>query len=197
MTWALLSDFEGLKVFNAEWKEANPFNARFIEFDIDNYLTDFDRLWWLSKTETASRRLDAEAEKVGKKEKRQPVSQILFDDLKRWRENLFKNYKAFNLGYSAAQVDEAVLRLMNRLIFIRTAEDREVEENRLQSLVRVLKDKKQISNLDHELTLLFREMDGVYNSELFAKHFSEELKIPPSDLEEVIEGLYEKNYIAL
>ena len=195
VTWALLSDFEGLKVFNAEWKEANPFNARFIEFDIDNYLTDFDRLWWLSKTETASRRLDAEAEKVGKKEKRQPVSQILFDDLKRWRENLFKNYKAFNLGYSAAQVDEAVLRLMNRLIFIRTAEDREVEENRLQSLVRVLKDKKQISNLDHELTLLFREMDGVYNSELFAKHFSEELKIPPSDLEEVIEGLYEKNYI--
>jgi len=194
VTWALLSDFEGLRVFNAEWKESDPFRAQFIEFGLDDYLKDFERLWWLSKTETANRRLDAEAEKVGKKVKRLPVSQNLFDDLKKWRENLFKNYKAFNPIFSAAQIDEAVLRLLNRLIFIRTAEDREVEDNRLRSLVRELKDKRQIKNLDRGLGALFRELDGVYNSELFAKHFSEELKIPPTDLEEIIEGLYEKNY---
>ncbi len=194
VTWALLSDFEGLRVFNAEWKESDPFRAQFIDFDLDKYLSDFDRLWWLSKPETSSRRLDVEAEKVGKKIKRLPVSQNLFDDLKKWRENLYKNYKAFNLGYSAAQIDEAVLRLLNRLIFIRTAEDREVEDNRLQSLVRVLRDKKQIQTLDRELTGLFRELDGVYNSELFARHFSEELQIPPTDLEEIINGLYEKNF---
>ena len=28
VTWALLSDFEGLRVFNAEWKESDPFHAR-------------------------------------------------------------------------------------------------------------------------------------------------------------------------
>jgi type I restriction-modification system DNA methylase subunit len=194
VTWALLSDFEGLRVFNAEWKESDPFRAQFFEFGIDDYLKDFERLWWLSKQETISRRLDIEAEKVGRKIKRLPVSQNLFDDLKRWRENLFKNYKAFNLGYSAAQIDESVLRLLNRLIFIRTAEDREVEENRLQSLVRVLKDKKQIQTLDREITSLFRELDGIYNSELFARHFSEELQIPPTELEEIISGLYDKNY---
>lgn len=194
VTWALLSDFEGLRVFNAEWKESDPFRAQFIEFDLDGYLSDFERLWWLSKTEAAARRLDVEAEKVGRKIKRLPVSQNLFDDLKTWRTNLFKNYKAFNPVYSAAQIDEAVLRLLNRLIFIRTAEDREVENNRLHSLVRELKDKKQISHLDRELSALFRELDGVYNSELFARHFSEELQIPPTDLEEVINGLYEKNY---
>ncbi len=38
-------------------------------------------------------------------------------------------------------------------------------------------------------------MDGIYNSELFAQHFSEGLDITPTTLEEVIEGLYEKNYI--
>lgn len=194
VTWALLSDFEGLRVFNAEWKESNPFSAQFFELTVDSYLTDFERLWWLSKDETIKRRLDAEAEKVGKKVKRQPVSQYLFDDLKTWRGNLFKNYKGFNLGYSAAQIDEAVLRLLNRLIFIRTAEDREVEDNRLRSLVRELKDKKQINHLDRELANLFRKLDGTYNSELFARHFSEELKIPPTDLEEIIEGLYEKNF---
>lgn len=195
VTWALLSDFEGLRVFNAEWKESDPFRAQFIEFGLDDYLKDFERLWWLSKPETTKRRLDAEAEKVGKKIKRLPVSQNLFSDLKRWRENLFKNYKAFNPIYSTAQIDEAVLRLLNRLIFIRTAEDREVEENRLQSLVRVLKDKKQIQILDRELASLFRELDGVYNSELFARHFSEELQIPPTELEEIINGLYQKDFV--
>ncbi|MFT3891273.1 MAG: N-6 DNA methylase [Anaerolineales bacterium] len=194
VTWALLSDFEGLRVFNAEWKENDPFRAQFVEFDLDSYLSDFGRLWWLSKPEIAARRLDAEAEKVGKKIKRTPVSQHLFDDLRRWRENLFKSYKGFNLGYSTAQIDEAVLRLLNRLIFIRTAEDREVENIRLRSLVRELKDRKKISTLDRELAGLFRELDGVYNSELFARHFSEELQIPPTDLEEVINGLYEKNF---
>ena len=195
VTWALLSDFEGLRVFNAEWKESDPFRAQFIEFGLDDYLKDFERFWWLSREETANRRLDVEAEKVGRKIKRLPVSQNLFDDLKRWRENLFKNYKAFNPFYSTAQIDEAVLRLLNRLIFIRTSEDREVEANRLLSLVRVLKDKKQIQILDHELASLFRELDGIYNSELFARHFSEELQIPPTELEEIINGLYQKDFV--
>ncbi len=45
VTWALLTDFEGLRVFNAEWKEDNPFRAQFIEFNLDTYLCDFERLW--------------------------------------------------------------------------------------------------------------------------------------------------------
>ena len=45
VTWALLSDFEALRVFNAEWKESDPFRAQFLEFDLESYLTDFDRLW--------------------------------------------------------------------------------------------------------------------------------------------------------
>src|SRR3990172_6659873 len=70
VTWALLSDFEGLRVFNAEWKEENPFRAEFFQFTVDTYLGDFNRLWWLSRAETAERRLDIEAEKVGRKIKR-------------------------------------------------------------------------------------------------------------------------------
>ena len=77
VTWALLSDFEGLRVFNAEWKESDPFRAQFFEFDLDGYLSDFERLWWLSRPETSARRLDIEAEKVGKKIKRLPVRKYL------------------------------------------------------------------------------------------------------------------------
>jgi type I restriction-modification system DNA methylase subunit len=195
VTWALLSDFEGLRVFNAEWRESNPFTAQFFELDLDSYLTNFDQLWWLSKSATLQRTLDLEAEKVGKKIKRLPVSQHLFRDLKRWRENLFKNYQAFNLEYSSTQVDDAVLRLLNRLIFIRTAEDRKVEDVLLLSLVRELKGTREFNHLDRKLAALFRRLDERYNSQLFAPHFSEELIIPPTDLEAVIEGLYERDLI--
>jgi predicted type IV restriction endonuclease len=34
VTWALLSDLEGLRVFNAEWKESNPFSAQFFELSL-------------------------------------------------------------------------------------------------------------------------------------------------------------------
>ena len=194
VTWALLSDFEGLRVFNAEWKEENPFRAQFIEFNVDTYLGDFNRLWWLSRTETAERRLDAEAEKVGKKGKRLPVSQILFDDLKTWRGKLSKDLTGFNL-ISMADADTAVLRMLNRLIFIRTAEDRDVESPRLLALIREMKDKGQIKDLSKGLSALFREMDGVYNSELFAPHSSEGFYVTPSVIEEVITGLYERNFV--
>ena len=38
VTWAVLTDFEGLKVFNAEWKEANPLRNIFIDLTYDQYL---------------------------------------------------------------------------------------------------------------------------------------------------------------
>jgi len=103
--------------------------------------------------------------------------------------------RGFNPIWSPAQVNEAVLRLLNRLIFLRTAEDRQVEAPRLRALVRALKDQKRFGDLWKELAGLFQEMDTVYNSELFAHHFSEELFVTPTVLEEVIEGLHERNFV--
>jgi type I restriction-modification system DNA methylase subunit len=195
VTWALLSDFESLRVFNAEWKESDPFRAQFLEFDLESYLTDFDRLWWFSREETLAGRLDREADKVGKRIKRLPVTLNLFDDLKQWRSDLYKSLRGFNPLYSPAQIDEAVLRLLNRLIFIRTAEDRDVEPMRLMPLLRELEDRHQMDKLSAKLVELFRQFDATYNSELFAPHFSEELYCDRQPLEELIRGLYEKNFV--
>jgi len=195
VTWALLSDFEGLRVFNAEWKETDPFRAQFLEFNLESYLTDFERLWWFSREETAAGRLEREADKVGKRIKRLPVSQNLFDDLKLWRSELYKSLRGYNPLYSPAQIDEAVLRLLNRLIFIRTAEDRDVEPMRLMPLLRELEDQRQLDKLSVKLAELFRQFDATYNSELFAPHFSEELYCDRPPLEALIRGLYEKNFV--
>jgi len=192
VTWALLSDFEGLRVFNAEWKEDNPLRAQFIDFSVDTYLRDFDRLWWLSRPEIAAGTLDREAEKVGKKARKQPVSQRLFDDLKDWRYELFRHLRAYNKRYSPAQIDEAVLRLLNRLIFVRAAEDRGVEPPRLLPLLRDLTERGKLAYLPTELAKLFRELDATYNSDLFAEHFSEGLDCEPGPFVALIEGLHEE-----
>ena len=197
VTWALLSDFEQLRVFNAEWQETNPFRAEFLQFDVEGYLTDFAHLWWLSRPETAAGTLDREAEKVGKKTRRLPVTLHLFSDLKTWRHELFQQMHRYNPLIPPAQVDEAVLRLLNRLIFIRTAEDRAVEPSRLLPLARELADSKRLKDLPRALTQLFREMDAVYNSELFAKHLSEDLMLEcePEPFRRIIEGLHERGFV--
>jgi type I restriction-modification system DNA methylase subunit len=193
VTWALLSDFEGLRVFNAEFKEANPIHAEVLAFSVETYLSDFERLWWLSRTEMAAGTLDRWAEANFKKTRKEPVSQHLFDDLKEWRRELFRHLQAYNRRYSSAQIDEAVLRILNRLIFLRTAEDREVErEKRLLPLLRELTDRGQLGHLPDELAKLFRVLDAVYDSDLFAEHFSEKLDCEPEPFRILIEGLHEK-----
>ncbi len=85
--------------------------------------------------------------------------------------------------------------LLNRLIFIRTAEDRDVEPMRLMPMLRELEERKQMDKLSSKLVELFREFDATYNSELFARHFSEELYCDRPPLEALIRGLYEKNFV--
>ncbi|MDE3088004.1 MAG: N-6 DNA methylase, partial [Chloroflexota bacterium] len=193
VTWAVLSDFEGLKIFNAEAREQNPFQAQFKEFGVDDYLPRLDELWWLSRSAILEGVLDREAEKAFKKIIKTPITQALFDNLKDWRGKLYKLLREYNRGklYDAKQIDDAVQRILDRLIFIRTAEDREVESEKLIALVRELKDRNRPNELIPALNLRFRELDRVYNSQLFAPHYSEDLDIgEPSTLADIISGLY-------
>ncbi len=193
VTWAVLSDFEGLKIFNAEAREQNPFQAQFKEFGVDDYLPRLDELWWLSRPAIIEGVLDREAEKVFKKSIKTPITQSLFDNLKDWRAKLYRLLREYNRGklYDAKQIDDAVQRILDRLIFIRTAEDREVESEKLIALVRELKDRNRPNELIPALNQRFRELDRVYNSQLFAPHYSEYLDIgEPSTLADIISGLY-------
>ena len=72
VTWAVLSDFEGLKVLNAEIKESNPLSATFKAFTVDDYLARLDELWMLSRSAFAEGVLDRAAEKVFKKSIKTP-----------------------------------------------------------------------------------------------------------------------------
>jgi len=191
VTWAVLTDFEGLKVFNAEWQETVPIRAIFKDLHWQQYLDRFDDLWLLSRPAVVEGALDRAAEAVGKKATRTPVSRLLFADLTAWRRELFRHLRPYNPTHSVEQIDEAVQRILDRLIFIRTCEDREIEPVRLRPLLREWRDQGRKKNLLAQLNALFREFDAAYDSRLFAPHLCEELTSDPGPYERVIEGLYE------
>ena len=80
VTWAVLTDFAGLKVFNAGWKEPIVSRSLFLELRYDEYLSRFDWLWLLSREAFEQNLLDQKALELFKKTKKTPVGQQLFSD---------------------------------------------------------------------------------------------------------------------
>ena len=73
VTRAVLTDFEGLKVFNAEWQGANAQQAVFLEMNCEHYANGaFDQLWLLSKESIRAGEIDRVAEQFGKRRNAAP-----------------------------------------------------------------------------------------------------------------------------
>ena len=188
-TWAVLTDFEAIKIFNAEWKSANPLQAQFGQtLPCQLFLEKFDTLWLLSRESFEKKLLDIEAEKWGKKIKKTSVDKQLLSDLTRFRDllnkNILKNNASKNI--SGDELDEAVQRIIDRLIFIRTLEDKELEAPMLQSVIREDLNKR----IYKKLNPIFRKIDDIYNSKLFTPHLCEDLDIDDEVLSKIIGGLF-------
>ena len=185
VTWAILTDFESVKVFNAEIPPKNISQNLFIEIKCQDYINRFDQLWLLSKEGFEQKLLDKEAQKWGKLTTRKQVGEKLFEDLMSWRVLLTKDFKKQN-NLTDEELDEGVQRILDRLIFIRTAEDRKIEPDVLLGLLRGGK-----ANLYKQLVKVFRDFDDGFNSKLFAPHYCEEWKASDKVIAEIIKGLYE------
>lgn len=185
VTWAVLTDFESIKIFNAEIPPKSISQNLFIEFNCRDFINRFDQLWLLSKESFEQKLLDKEAQKWGKLTQRKQVGEKLFEDLMSWRILLTKDFKKQN-NLTDEELDEGVQRILDRLIFVRTAEDRKIEPNVLLGISRGGK-----ANSYKLLTKVFRDFDDGFNSKLFAPHYCEEWKANDKTIAEVINGLYE------
>lgn len=185
VTWAVLTDFESIKIFNAEIPPKSVSQNLFIELNCRDFINRFDQLWLLSKESFEQKLLDKEAQKWGKLTQRKQVGEKLFEDLMSWRILLTKDFKKQN-SLTDEELDEGVQRILDRLIFIRTAEDRKIEPNILIGILRSGK-----SDQYKQLVKVFRDFDDGFNSKLFAPHYCEEWKVSDKTIGEVIKGLYE------
>src|SRR3989338_2780970 len=185
VTWAILTDFESIKIFNAEIPPKSISQNLFIELNCRDFINRFDQLWLLSKESFEQKLLDKEAQKWGKLTQRKQVGVKLFEDLMSWRIMLAKDFKRQN-NLTDDELDEGAQRILDRLIFIRTAEDRKIEPNVLLGISRGGK-----AGAYKQLAKVFRDFDDGFNSKLFAPHYCEEWKAEDKTISEIINGLYE------
>jgi len=188
-TWAILTNFEKIRVFNADWKGMDSLQIQFYSLNCENFISDFDQLLLLSRESMLQGLLDKQAEKWGKKVRKTPIDKQLLYDFNEFREMLTKSIlrKNESLNLTSDELDESVQHMIDRLIFIRTVEDREIEPRRLLTLAR--EDNK--GNLWKKLSQLYRDFDEMYDSNLFATHDCEKLVIDDDILETVIKRLHE------
>ncbi len=123
------------------------------------------------------------------------VDQAFLREMETWREALAQEIALHNRELSRRQLNLLVQRTIDRIVFLRIAEDRDIEAyGRLRSAAA---SGKQVYD---ELKILFNEADDKYNSGLF--HFGNEARasqpdtlslrihIPDAPLRRIISSLY-------
>jgi adenine-specific DNA-methyltransferase len=190
VSWAVLTDFESLKLYNAQAKSKSLQDKLVFEIPYGEYLSDFDRLRLLSKESFQNNELDKYAEKYGKKLKKQTVNEKLYDDLRTAREILTKSFGIWNENVDKETLDEGVQRILDRLVFIRVLEDKGLEPPTLKPLVREWETDEKAKQLFPMLIEKFRELDEIYNSNLFMRHACEKWQEHDDSIKKVINLLY-------
>jgi type I restriction-modification system DNA methylase subunit len=190
--WAILTDFESVKVFNAQAESKLLQDKLIFEISYKEYLSDFDRLQLLSKEGFEKNALEDYAVKYGKRLKKLTVNEKLFNDLKRARELLTSHLGQWN-NLDQELLDEGVQRILDRLVFMRVLEDRGLENPILKPVIREWEAGRRKEQLFQMLIKKFREIDDIYNSNLFQKHACEDWEEYSDAVKQVIEILYGSN----
>jgi len=182
---SILTNFETLSVYDCRHKpnsEDATSVARYQSFHFSEYLTRFDELYQLLSFQSVASGYIDEYFAVTQKET------TTFDDyflkqIENWRLSLASDVIANNDGFSNEDINFLIQRLLNRIVFLRICEDREIEK--YETL-------RKINNYD-ELKQLFILSDKKYNSGLFdfiEDNFSLNINLKSEILLEIFNELY-------
>lgn len=198
--WAILTDFESIKVFYCQDPTQTLLSKLVFEIALKEYLDRFDQLFLLSKESFQKNELDTYAQQHGKKFQKIYVGDQLYKHLNECREILITKLGVWNDIQDKELLEEGVQKLLDRLVFIRVAEDRGIEPPTLIPLVRAWENDKKEKTLYEFMITKFRELDSIYNSNLFTEHPFEKWNESPGVTEKVIEilrgkkGYYEYDF---
>ena len=183
----ILTDFQELRVFNGLQKPIydNPLQGLIANLDITykDYLEKWDTIWDLfSKDAIYNGSISKLAATISRNTK--TLDQEFLEDISNWRKILAKHIAIRNQDLKTNELNEAVQRIIDRLIFIRNLEDREIEsEGTLFSYTNINQGVYQ------HLIPLFRNLDNDYNGLLFKEHFSEILIIDDKIIRDLIKQM--------
>lgn len=190
--WAVLTDFEEVKIFlvDRDYKETPIYDINLS--DTSRFDENFEKLWkFISKEGISSNNLENEAKDRGQLKDKVPIDQQLLDDLVIWRKGLTDDIRMrYKDRYDEDTIDEIVQRIIDRLIFIRKTEDAGIEDRILDQITR-----REDKYTYGEIKKLFERFNRDYNSKLFGedtkdKHECDLIDISNNVIKKVIKGLY-------
>ncbi|MDR2966537.1 MAG: Eco57I restriction-modification methylase domain-containing protein [Methanobacteriaceae archaeon] len=198
---SVLTDFEHLAIYEAKSRPKKTDSTKIGRVKLYHY-KDYIEKWeeiynLLSKDAVLKGSFDRFASKKVKKGTSEVDDEFL-KEIENWRLTLARNIAIRNKELSVEDLNYAVQLTIDRLIFLRIAEDRGIEP--YKQLYKIL----EKENIYHEFGKLCHKADVKYNSGLF--HFKEEKQISqPADtftlelnidngvFKEIIKNLYYPN----
>lgn len=156
---SILTNFETLSVYDCRHKpnaDDAVTVARYQSFHFAEFIKRFEELYQLLSFQSISTGFIDEYFSVAQKET--TTFDIYFlKQIENWRQSLANDVIANNDGFNNEDINFLIQRLLNRVVFLRICEDREIEK--FETL-------KNIKSYD-ELKQLFISSDKKYNSGLF------------------------------
>lgn len=167
---SILTDFEELAVYDCRVQpEATdrPTTARTMLVPYQEYPARWGEIYGrFSREAVLKGSFDQYSTSAASKRGTAEVDAVFLRDLQTWRELLARNIALRNAGISARELNFAVQQILDRLVFLRICEDRQIEDyGRLKQAV-------ASKSAYSELVRLFRLAEDRYNSGLF--HFKQE-----------------------
>jgi adenine-specific DNA-methyltransferase len=186
---SILTNFAEFAVYDTRVKPNkidNAGTARIFYCTYQEYEKKFDFIYNVfSKNAILKGSFDRYVEENKNKKGTLEVDEDLLNVIEEWRVELARNIALRNPAISIYNLNSAVQKTIDRIIFLRIAEDKGIEDENL--LLTVAKTK----NIYEKLLLLFKRADRKYNSGLFACFdWIEELIIDDNVLKNIIVNLY-------
>lgn len=190
-----LTDFEELAVYDCRvrpYPQDKTTVARIAYFTCPQYPDRFDEIYDLfSKEAVAAGSLDQFIVETGLKRGLTPVDAEFLKEIEGWRDSLAKTIALRNPAFSVYDLNFAVQRTIDRIIFLRMAEDRKIEP--YEQLLHLA----ERPGIYPRLVNLYRQADAKYNAGLFNLTASADgdsltpaMQLNDAPLKQIITGLY-------
>ncbi|MBC8174059.1 MAG: restriction endonuclease subunit M, partial [Candidatus Marinimicrobia bacterium] len=177
---SILTDFEEFAVYDCRIKPLKADKASTARIMYLTYKEYEDR--WEEITEIFSRdavwkgSFDKYVESTKRKRGTAEVDSAFLTEIESWREIIARNIALRNPGLTQHEMNFAVQRTIDRIIFLRICEDRGIEDYGLLMTL------QNGTNIYTRLTNHFRRADEKYNSGLFHFRHEKGRLEPPDDL---------------
>ena len=203
----LLTDFEELAIYEpktAPKKTHNTSVDRIKYYHYSEYVDNWEEIYNIySKEAVLTGKFDQYVKNIhGDKKGTSTVDSEFLKTIEEWRLELAKNIALRNKELTVDELNFAVQLIIDRIIFLRIAEDRGIERyGQLKKLTELARNEKDNYPVYDAFIELCRKADAKYNSGLF--HFTEEkdislsadtltpgLHVDDGKLKKIIDGLY-------